>query len=207
AAQARAETEARFQETRAIAKAMLFDAYDEVSRVPGATRARVILAETGLDYLNALAADENAPVDVRLEAARGFMRLSKVIGGGEAAELGRIADAAALLARGEAILDELHRRHADHPDVQAALAELWVTQSGDALYNDNDPAAGRAIANRVITLLEDAPARDPERARLYAMALQALGDSHGWEDDYAAAREAHLSAEAFIAGLSDEIRE
>ncbi len=207
AERASAETEARFQETRAIAKAMLFEAYDEVSRVAGSTRARVILAQTGLDYLNALGADENAPLDVHLEVARGFMRLSKVIGGGEASELGRIADAATLLARGEAILDELFRRYPDHPDVKVALAELWITQSGDALYNDNDPVAGREIANQVVELLSDAPARNVETARLYAMALQALGDSYAWEDEYPAARDVHLRAEQFISDLPEEMQE
>lgn len=207
AERAAAETEARFQQTRAIAKAMLFDAYDEVSRVTGSTRARAVLAQTGLDYLDALAADEDAPVDVRLEAARGYMRLSKVIGGGEASELGRIADAAALLQRGEAILDDLHRRYPDHPDVRAAVAELWVTRSGDALYNDNNPARGRALATQVVELLGDAPARDAESARLYAMALQAIGDSYGWEDDYQQARGAHLRAENFLANLPEELQQ
>lgn len=202
-----AETEARFQQTRAIAKAMLFEAYDEVSRVTGSTRARVILAQTGLDYLNALAADADAPVDVRLEAGRGFVRLSRVIGGGEASELGRVADAAVLMQRGESILDELRRRHPDHPGVRAAVAELLATRSGDALYNDNDPARGRDLANQVLELLADDPVRDAETARLYAVALQAVGDSYGWEDNYEEARRAHLRAEHFIAELPQLLRE
>jgi eukaryotic-like serine/threonine-protein kinase len=204
---AMAETETRFQQTRAIANTMLFDAYDEVSRVTGSTQARVILAQTGLDYLNALSADENAPVDVRLEAARGFIRLSKLIGGEEASELGRVADGAALIARGEAILDDLRRDHSDDPGVQAAVADLWLTRSGDALYNDNDPLRARDLAGQVLTLLEDDPQRDAETARRYAVALQAIGDSYGWEDDFETARDAHLRAEAFIAGLPEALRE
>jgi serine/threonine-protein kinase len=204
---ARAETEARFQQTRAIANAMLFDAYDEVSQVTGSTEARVILAQTGLDYLNALAADENAPVDVRLEAGRGFVRLSKLIGGEQATELGRVADGAALMERGEAILNALQRAHPDHPGVQMALADLWVTRAGNALYSDNDPVRGRALATQVVDLLEDNRARDAESARIYAMALQAIGDSYGWEDDYEHGREGHLRAENFIAGLPEALRE
>lgn len=201
---ARAETEARFQQTRAIAKTMLFDAYDEVSRVTGSTRARAILAETGLEYLNALAADESAPVDVRLEAARGFIRLSRVIGGGEAAELGRIADAAALVDRSEAILNDLYRRYPDNREVRTTLAELWMTRSGNALYNDNNPERGRELAQQVVELLETESQSNAENARLYALAWQATGDSYSWEDDYQNAREAHLRAESFIAGLPEE---
>lgn len=207
AERAMAETEARFQQTRAIANAMLFEAYDEVSRVTGSTRARAILAQTGLDYLDALAADEGAPVDVRLEAARGFMRLSKVIGGGEASELGRVADANALLQRGEAILDDLRARYPEHPGVRAAVAEMLTTRSGDALYNDNDPARGRELAEQVIALIGDTATQDAESARLYAMALQAIGDSYGWEDDYQEARDAHQRTERFIAELPAAIRD
>ena len=206
AERAMAETEARFQQTRAIANAMLFEAYDEVSRVTGSTRARVILAQTGLDYLDALAADEDAPVDVRLEAARGFMRLSKVIGGGEASELGRVADATALLQRGEAILDDLRTRHPEHPGVRAAVAEMLTTRSGDALYNDNDAVRGRELAQEVLVLLGDNPEQDAETARVYAIALQAVGDSYGWEDNYEEARNAHQRAEQFIADLPEAIR-
>lgn len=198
---AMAETEARFQQTRAIARALLFDVYDEVSRVTGATQARVTLAETGIDYLNALASDENAPIDVRLEAAQGFIRLSRVIGGGQSAELGRIGDAEKLLSRGEAILHDLHRRRPDAPGVRTSMADLWLEQSGNALYNDNDAAKGRALALQTQALLADDPAHDAETARLYAVALQAEGDSWGWDDDYAKARDAHQRAEAFIAGL------
>lgn len=207
AERAATEAEARFQQTRAIANAMLFDAYDEVSRVTGATRARVILAETGLDYLDALAADADAPLDVRLEAARGFMRLSSVIGGGGASELGRVADAGVLLTRGEAILEDLRRLYPEHAGVKAAFAELLTTRSGDALYNDHDPVRGRALAEQALALLGDDPERDIETARLYGVALQAIGDSYGWEDNYQEARNVHSRAEQFIANLPEAVRE
>lgn len=46
----RAEVE-RFEQTRAIAKALLFDTYDEVSKVPGSTRARESSPAPGLIIL------------------------------------------------------------------------------------------------------------------------------------------------------------
>src|SRR5690606_2506622 len=80
AERALAESDRRFQQTRAIAKVLLFDAFDEVSRVPGSTQARERLARTGLTYLEALAGDATAPLDVRLEAGRGYLRLAEVVG-------------------------------------------------------------------------------------------------------------------------------
>ena len=115
AEQARADAEQRFEQTRAIAKALLFDAFDQVSRVPGSTRAREYLARTGLAYLEALAADESAPLDVRVEAGRGYLRLAQVVGGGQASQLGRYEDANALLARSEQILAPLARDSSRRP--------------------------------------------------------------------------------------------
>ncbi|KPF80526.1 hypothetical protein IP88_00150 [alpha proteobacterium AAP81b] len=45
-------------------------------------------------------------------------------------------------------------------------------------------------------------APDAEAAAKYATALQTIGGSHGWNDDYAAAFPHHQRAEAFLAGLA-----
>ena len=70
AERARIQAEARFQQTRAIANSLLFEVFDEVSATAGSTRAREMLARTGLSYLEALAADETknggAPAGLRV---------------------------------------------------------------------------------------------------------------------------------------------
>jgi serine/threonine-protein kinase len=201
AEQARAQAEARFQQTRGIAKALLFDAFDQVSRVPGSTAARHTLAQTGLAYLRALAADDDAPLDVRLEAANGFIRLSKVAGGGEGGQLGKYEDANALLARAETILLDLRRRYPHDPRVRQAHASLLVEQSGANLYNNNEIKLAREQAIAAQSLIKPTAAADPESARIFATAVQGEADSYGWDEDYQKARTAHLRAEAFIAGL------
>ncbi len=201
AERALAESERRFGETRAIAKTLLFDAFDQVSRVPGSTQAREYLARAGLTYLEALAADENAPLDVRIEAGLGYMRLAQVVGGGQASQLGRYADADALLARSEEILGGLLDRHPDDANVRRAMAALLVEQSGSNLYNNNDVERARAQAIRAKELMAAGAAGDLEAARLYADALRAEGDTHNWDDAFPQARELHNAAESFIAGL------
>ena len=196
-----ATSERRFQETRSIAKALLFEAFDQVSRVPGSTRAREFLAGKGLEYLEALAADPDAPIDVRVEAGSGFLRLAQVIGGGQASQLGRYEDANALLARAEEILAPLARGHPDDPGVRNAMAALLIEQSGVNLYNNNDVDAARSQAQRARALLQANPAFDLETARLNADAIRAEGDTFLWADEFARARDIHASAENFIAGL------
>lgn len=198
---ARAEAEARFQQTRHIAKTLLFDAYNEVSKVPGSTPARALLAKTGLDYLDALAADGKAPLDVRLEVGRGYTRLAQVTGSGQESQLGKMADSNALLARAEAILKPLYEAHPQDPEVRRAYANLLVEQSGVNLYNNNRIALARRQAALAQTVLGPLASTEPEAAKLYAIAMQAEGDGLGWDGDYAASRKKYLEAETFMAAL------
>lgn len=201
AQQARAEAEQRFEQTRSIARALLFDVYDEVSRVPGSTRARERLARTGLAYLEALAADSAAPLDVQVEAGRGYLRLAQVVGGGLSSQLGRYEDANALLARAEQILVPLVRDHLDEPVARQALAALRIEQSAVNLYNNNEVERARAQARQARSLVQPDPSASLATARLYADATRAEGDTHLWAEDYARARATFLAAERFIAAL------
>lgn len=201
AEQARREAEQRFEQTRAIAHALLFDVYDQVSQVPGSTRAREQLARTGLTYLEALAADPRAPLDVRIEAGRGYLRLAQVVGGGLSGQLGRYQDANALLARADEILAPLSRDHPDSAAARQALAALRIEQSAVNLYNNNEVDRARQQAKAAQQLVRDNPAASLETARLYADALRAEGDTWLWAENHGTARTTFLSAERFIAGL------
>ena len=201
AEQARADAEQRFEQTRAIAKALLFDAFDRVSRVPGSTSAREYLARTGLNYLEALAADESAPLDVRVEAGRGYLRLAQVVGGGQASQLGRYEDANALLARSEQILGPLASAHPGDPLVRQAMAALLIEQSAVNLYNNNEVDRARTQAQRAQALLRPNPASSLDTARLQADAVRAEGDSFLWAEDYAPRPHGPPRRRILIAGL------
>ncbi|ESQ92922.1 hypothetical protein ABAC460_01355 [Asticcacaulis sp. AC460] len=203
---ARAEAETRYAQTRELANRLLFDVYDEVSAVPGTTKARVLIAQTGVDYLEKLAGDRSAPVGVRIEAGKGFVRLSQVMGGGQEATLGRYKDATALLARGEAVLKAVHEENPDNAEAAAAYAGLLVEQSGNNLYNDNDPDKARAQALQAQALLKDRATTDVRLAATYLMAIQAEGDSWLWVDEFDKARAVLLRADAFYKGLKPEFR-
>jgi len=204
---ARAEAEARFQQTREIAGRMLFDVYDEVSRTPGATKARETLARTGLQYLDALAADPRAPLDVRVEAGRGYVRLAQVTGSGQGAQLGKLADATALLAKAQTVLRAAFAEAPEDSGVRRAMGELLLEQAGQNLYNNNRIALGRRQTTEAQAILRPLATTDAKTARAYATAIQTEGDSYGWDGDNARAEPHFLRAEAFIAGLPAALRD
>lgn len=198
---ARAEAEQRFAQTRAIANTLLFPAFDEVRKARGGTSAQVLLARTGLAYLDALSAVRNAPFDVRLEVGRGYVRLAQVIGGGEGAQLGKLADGNKLLARADAILSEARREQPGDADALRAFAALRLEQAGVNLAGNNAPEMALVQVQEAAKLLAPRRTQDKESARLYAMALAGEADALGWANRYDAGRVANLHAESFIAGL------
>jgi eukaryotic-like serine/threonine-protein kinase len=203
---ARAKAEQRFEQTRSIAKSLLFDVFDGVSKVSGSTKAREKLARTGLTYLDALATDKNAPLDVQVETGRGYTRLAEVVGGGQAGQLGKYEDSNVLLAKAEAILVPAYAKNPDSPGVQKAYAALLLEQSGTNLYNNNKPELARTQAQKVQTVLGKIKSQDAETASIIALAIQAEADSYGWNDDFEKALPIHQRTEKFIAGLAPDIR-
>ena len=203
----RAEAESRFEQTRAIAKTMLFEAFAEVSKVPGSTKARELLARSGSTYINSLASDPNAPLDVRLEAARGYTQLARVMGGGQAGQLGKTDISNELLDRADIILRAEYAVYPQNSDVRRDLADLFLEKSGNNLYNNNEAALARTQSIEAQKLLDANARKDALTASLYVTAVQAEADSYGWDDDYAKAEPIFLRGEAFVAGLPPVLRD
>lgn len=204
---ARSEAEMRFDQTRSIARLMLFEIFYEVSRVPGSTRARQQLASTALTYLDALAADGNAPPDVRIEAGVGYVRLARVIGGGGALSLGRFEDANGLLAEAERILRPLHEERPGDRAAAAAYADLMVEKAFVDMYNNNDIANGRRAAQIAERVIAPFATDSIDNAVIYGSALHARGDADGWDNVYARAVPLHEQSERFFAGLPTKMRD
>lgn len=207
AEEARRDAENRFQQTREIAKTMLFDVYDEVSKTAGSTAAREMLARTGLSYLDALAADADAPLDVRLEAGRGYLRLSQVTGGDQAGELARHQDGEALLTQAREIIAPLYDQHPENHEVARAMAQVVLDEAGANIYNNNEIDLAREQAQRAQAIIQPFSTRDADSARIYAVAIQAEGDTYGWNDDYPNALPHFQRAIAFLDGLTPEMRD
>jgi eukaryotic-like serine/threonine-protein kinase len=202
---ANARAERRFEETRGIAKAVLFDVYDDVSKVSGSTRARERLAKTGLAYLDALASDPSAPLDVQIELGLGYLRLAKVTGDGQSAQLGKFEDANILLSKAEAVLKPLYSENPNAPEVTSAYAELLVEQSGINLYNNNKTDLARNQAAAAYNLLVALGPPTSKTANLMALATQSEGDTYLWVDNFIKARVKFEQAEAFIASLPPKL--
>lgn len=140
AAERRAEQ--RFDEVRDLAGFIIFDFHDEVAKLEGSTPAREMLAETALNYLDALRNTSDASKSLRLEIAKGYKKLSDVTGNPQVSNLGRLEEAKSLLHIAVEEIRALRHEFPDDAEVARAFAEIIGTQAflGGASANDFERA-------------------------------------------------------------------
>jgi len=76
--QARAER--NFNDVRALANSLIFDVHDNIQDLPGATKARKVLLDRALQYLDRLAQEAAGDAGLQRELAAGYERLGDVQG-------------------------------------------------------------------------------------------------------------------------------
>jgi tetratricopeptide (TPR) repeat protein len=84
--QARAER--NFNDVRALTNSLIFDIHDNIEELPGATKARKVLLDRALQYLDRLAQDAAGDEGLQRELAAGYERLGNVQGRGGGSSLG-----------------------------------------------------------------------------------------------------------------------
>jgi serine/threonine protein kinase len=88
ARQERARAERRFNDVRKLANSLIFEIHDSVRNVPGTTTTRKLIVERALEYLDSLAKESSADISLQRELAAAYVRIGKVQGGTNEANLG-----------------------------------------------------------------------------------------------------------------------
>jgi tetratricopeptide (TPR) repeat protein len=84
----------RFEDVRRLAHTFLFDVHDAIQDLPGSTAARALIAKTGTEYLDRLAADSRGDPALALELAEGYDKIGDVEGNVASSNLGKPREAA-----------------------------------------------------------------------------------------------------------------
>jgi len=151
-ARARADAEQRFNEVRELSQFLLFDLYDQLEDVPGATPALNAIADRARQYLDVLSQSEGANDEVRLEAALAYKRLSDVLGTPIAANLGRREEAGEVLDQAIAQLRSLHEKAPQDEAVTRGLAQALYSQSVFAFIAIDDNQLAHDAASEAAAL-------------------------------------------------------
>lgn len=147
----RARADARFNDVRKLANAVVGPLYDEIAKVPGSTEARRALVKEALAYLDGLEAQAVDDLDLKAELAEAYQKIGDVQGNIFYPNLGDIPGARVSYAK-------LRRLRTD---VASARPHDEAAQLGlvHALVRDGDAALAENRLNDAIEHYEQARAR------------------------------------------------
>jgi serine/threonine protein kinase len=167
--------ERRFQDVRKLAHTILFDLHDEVAKLDGSTKAREMMVQTGLQYLDNLAKNAGGDLELQKEIAAGYMRIGDAQGYPTQPNLGRMADAVASYRKAGDIYDRIARKNSAYlPD----LAAYYRSYAGLFRFSDQPQRARELYMAAIQTFDRLRPHQqlDPEQENIYTRAWCNLGD-------------------------------
>jgi tetratricopeptide (TPR) repeat protein len=133
---------ARLTQVRELANKLVFDVHDAVQDLPGSTRARQVIAQTAVTYLDSTATAIRGDAQAERELASAYRRLGDVQGNAVGASLGDSASALASYQKALTLLETvIHNKpselaaHADRLIVYHRIGSLqaYTGKSTDAL--------------------------------------------------------------------------
>jgi eukaryotic-like serine/threonine-protein kinase len=167
--------ERRFQDVRKLAHTILFDLHDEVAKLDGSTKAREMMVQTGLQYLDHLAKNAGGDLELQKEIAAGYMKIGDAQGYPTQPNLGRMADAVASYRKAGDIYERIARKNSAYlPD----LAAYYRSYAGLFRFSDQ-PQRARELYMAAIQTFDRLRAHqqlDPEQENIYTRAWCNLGD-------------------------------
>ncbi|HLK66924.1 MAG TPA: protein kinase [Bryobacteraceae bacterium] len=119
-------------EARRLANVFVFDVHDAVRDLPGSTRARQLIVETGLRFLDNEARNSARDWDLKRELATAYQRIGDVQGNVLGANLGNTQAALESYGKAAALLDAVIAH--DPSDQKAEIDRLTVQQRIGAVY-------------------------------------------------------------------------
>jgi len=165
----------RFQEVRKLAHTFVFDLHDEVAKLDGSTKAREMMVQTGLQYLDNLAKNAGGDLELQKEIAAAYMKIGDAQGFPTKPNLGRTAEAFASYRKAGDIYQRIAEKSSAYlPD----LADFYLNYGALFRYSE-DPKRARELTETAIQTLDRLRAHqqfDADLENSYTMAWCKLGD-------------------------------
>jgi serine/threonine protein kinase len=136
----------RFQEVRKLAHTFVFDLHDEVAKLEGSTKAREMMVQTGLEYLDNLSRNAGSDLELQKEIAAAYVKIGDAEGYPTKPNLGRMADALSSYQKAGDIYRRIAEKNTAYlPD----LAEFYLNYAGLVRFTD-DRKQARVLAQSAI---------------------------------------------------------
>jgi len=154
------EAQRRFAEVRATANSFLFGIDDALAGLPGTTRARMLVAQRGQQYLDTLASDRSSDMSLKHELASGYRRFGDILGQPFGPNLGDVDGAARDYSKAEALFASIASAGRADAGVYIEWGQVLTDQCQIAIRQS---ASEKAIAygEKAVQVLEKAVAFNP----------------------------------------------
>jgi tetratricopeptide (TPR) repeat protein len=177
AEQQRERAERHFASVRKLADVFLFQMHDAIRDLPGATDARKLLVDTGLEYLNTLSKEASQDRDLQLDLAKAYERLAAIQGAAFEANTGKPEEALHSYAKATALFERLVAAYPTNQSLSKELAENLLAQSRAELVMGKVPTAV-SHSERAIGLFEARARSSPDAVMLKALARAQIAHAY-----------------------------
>ncbi|HET9250885.1 MAG TPA: protein kinase [Candidatus Eisenbacteria bacterium] len=155
----------RFKDVRMLARAVIFDIHDAIQNLPGSTKAREILVQHALEYLDRLSREAGDDPSLLNELGVAYGKIGDVQGRPEFSNLGRTADARRSYERSMELLQAASRAQPDSLEFGRNLV-LTKQRLGDLLSQMGQKDEAMRLAQEGKRWILAALARHPENELL-----------------------------------------
>jgi eukaryotic-like serine/threonine-protein kinase len=168
----------RFEDLRQLAGAFLFEFYDAIENLPGATPARELVMRRGIQYLDGLSREASNDTGLKRELAAGYLRIGSAQGLYYDSNLGKRGAARESFSKAVALLEDVARRQPSDAAVRAELGKALLAMA--TTHQGQDYSQSQVYEQRVIGLLEGAAKRGPltvEEQKVLGSAYNGLAET------------------------------
>jgi serine/threonine protein kinase/tetratricopeptide (TPR) repeat protein len=163
---ARAErnrAERRFNDVRKLANSLIFQLHDQIQALPGATSARKLLVQQGLDYLDSLAGESGNDPGLQKELAAGYIKLGDVQGNNALGNVGDTAGSIGSYRKAVKLHEALIQSFPQDSNLQRDLAVSYQKLARAVRSSGNQKEAGEYL-EKALSIVTPLVKKEPNNA-------------------------------------------
>jgi len=203
AQQERTRAERRFNDVRRLANSFLFEFHDAIEHLPGSTRARELVVQRALEYLDSLSKESGHDASLERELAASYERVGDVQGLPHGSNLGDTAGALRSHRTALTMRQKIADAHPSDPTIQREL-KMTSDHLVSILAATGDKKGADEYQRKSLAIAEMLYARNPggiAERRSMAIAYHTAGERAVDLGDWPASREAFTKESAIFDAL------
>ena len=162
----------RFNDVRKLANSLIFEIHDSIATLPGATKARKLIMDRSLEYLDSLAKESGNDPALLRELATAYGRIGALQGSPAESNLGDTKSAMVSLQKSLNIRETLARQNPKNSKDQVELAVAYLDYSDFQRGAVGNGALAYEYGRKAVTILDREALTSPNDFRVLAQSAR-----------------------------------